>query len=381
MKKFIFFLWTILMIHPLIAQEKMAPVYPYAEKGKWGAIDKSGKILIKPKYKEISVFVRSDESNALATVTDDEGLQGAINRKGKLAAKIQYKFVDLDGKGDYLIVRNTDGLYGLVKTKNKKELLKTEYKMIKRFRGAKLGVSIIQKQDGKYGAINDQGKIIAEPIYKKAFLKDAYGEYPDVKLIKEDDSSLVLDGWGEPVKKNKDRVGDEDDEMVFEDMMIEEAPPAPAPPSSHTRMIEVDGQKAIEFTTAYNGKTTPGKDTIVGIDQVVKIYHRYQSGRGYCVDYVIVKKDGKIGILNYDSEILTPIEYDRIAEKGGRNYFELIKDGKKGVADRKGKLFFDAQFDAVKLKAFDPIYLVKIGQYEGYADKTGHVYLPEKAFE
>lgn len=377
MKNFCLLLLIVFGVTPLIAQEALPPVYPFAENGQWGAIDQDGKILVKPKHTSISLFVRADQANALATVTDEEGMMGAIDRKGKLKAKIQYKYVDMNGKGDYLIVTNADNLYGMVKTKNKKEILKTEYKSIRRFRGGKLGVSIIRKGN-KYGAINENGKLIAEPIYQKAELKDAYKDYPDVKLTREDGSAFVMDCWGDPVKKTAG--GSRDDDMVFEDQMIEEAPAPPPPPKSKTRMIEVDGQNATEFTTTYNGKTTPEKDTILGIDQIVKVFHRYQSGRGYCVDYVIAKKGDLTGIINYQNQILTPFEYNSIRQRGGRNYFELKKGEKKGAASGKGELIFDARFDTMKLHSSRSAFRVKIGNYEGFVDRLGHVYLPEEAF-
>ncbi len=376
MKKFCLLLLLVLGLTPIIAQEALPPVYPYAENGKWGAIDKEGEILVKPKYSSISLFLHADNAKALATVTNEEGLMGAIDRNGKIKAKIKYKFVDLKGKGDYLIVTNSDNLYGLVKTKNKKEILKTEYKSIRRFRGAKLGVSIIRKGD-LYGAINENGKLIAKPIYKKAELKDAYKDYPDVKLTREDGSAFVMDCWGDPVKKTAG--GRMDDDIMFEDQMIEEAPAPPPPPKSTTRKIEVDGQNALEFTTAYNGKATPEKDTLFGIDQVVKVFHRYKSGRGYCVDYVIAKKGDLTGIINYQNEILTPFEYNSIRQRAGRNYFELKKGEKKGAASGKGELIFDARFDTMKLHSNYTVFNVKIGNYEGYVDRTGHVYLPKKA--
>lgn len=378
MKKFCLLLLIVLGLTPIIAQEALPPVFPYAENGKWGAIDKEGEILIKPKHNALSLFTRADQPNALATVTNEEGLMGAVDRKGKLKAKIKYKYVDLNGKGDYLIVTNQDNLYGLVKTKNKKEILKTEYKSIRRFRGAKLGVSIIRKGD-KYGAINENGKLIAEPIYRRAELKDAYKDYPDVKLTREDGSAFVMDCWGDPVKKTA-RGGMVDD-LIFEDQMIEEAPESPPPPKSATRMVEMDGQKALEFTTTYNRKTTPEKDTIIGIDQVVKVFHRYKSGVGYCVDFVIAKKGDLTGIVNYQNEVLTPFEYNSIRQRGGRNYFELKKGEKKGAASRKGELIFDARFDTMKLHSNYTVFNVKIGNYEGYVDREGHIYLPEKALK
>jgi hypothetical protein len=351
MKKLILILLVSAICFPLMAQNDLPPVFPYAENGQWGAIDKTGKVVIKPKYKEISLFVDNNKEKALARVTNEEGLQGAIKRNGKLAAKMRYGFVDLNGKGKYVIVKNPEGLYGLVKTKNRKEILKTEYKSIRRFRGGKMGVSIINKA-GKYGAINERGKIIAEPIYKKAELKDAYKDYPDVKLTREDGTAFVMDCWGDPVKKTS-ASSIEDDDLIFEDMAIDEEEAGPPPPRSTTTKIDVNGQQALEFTTTYtnySGKRTAVKDTLTGIDQVIKVYHRYYSDKGYGVDYVIAKKDDKTGIINSNNDILTPFEYDKITEKGGRNYFELMKGDKKGAASRNGKLLFDARFEAMKLK-------------------------------
>ncbi|MCB0652743.1 MAG: WG repeat-containing protein [Saprospiraceae bacterium] len=376
MQKYILSLLLLSGVVGLFAQAELPPVYPYAENGKWGVIDKEGKILVKPKYQKISLYTREDQANAIASVTNDQGLQGAINRKGKLVAKIKYQFVDLDGKGDFLIVRNPEGLYGLVKTKNKKEILKTEYKSIGRFQGEKMGVSVIRKGEW-YGAINEAGKLIAEPVYQSIKVRDAYGEFPNLRLTREDGSAIAIDCFGEPVKKGAPGHAYDDDDLIFDDLMVEESPAEANPPQTTFKKIKVGDKEAFEFMTTYAGR--PNKtvlDTISGFDEVVEVYRNYTSARGYGVDIVMGKKDGKFGIVHHSGEVLTPFEYDVIREKGGRSYFELQKGDLFGVAARSGKRLFDATFSRVKFLNFNGVFLVQTGPFEGYADRTGHIYLP-----
>lgn len=377
MQKYILSLLLLSGVVGLFAQTELPPVYPYAKNGKWGVIDKEGKILVNPKYHKISLFTRRDQSSAIASVTNDQGLQGAINRKGKLVAKIKYQYVDLDGKGDFLIVRNPEGLYGLVKTKNKKEILKTEYKSIGRFQGDKMGVSVIRKGE-LYGAINEAGKLIAEPVYQSIKIQDAYGEFPNLRLTREDGSAVAIDCFGEPVKKGAPgHAYDDEEDLVFDDLMVEEAPAEVNPPKTTFKKIKVGDKEAFEFTTTQARRSNDTVlDTISGFDEVVEVYRNYTSGRGYGVDIVIGKRDGKFGIVHHSGEVVTPFEYDLIREKGGRSYFELQKAGLFGAASRNGNRMFDAKFSVVKFLDFNGVFWVQTGPYEGCADYTGHVYLP-----
>lgn len=381
MKKNLLLFLTLMMTFSVFAQNDLPAVYPYAENGKWGVINKEGKIILKPKYKEISLFRNAAGKKALATVTNEDGLIGSINRKGKLAAKIKYSYVDVNGKGDLVIVKSPEGLFGLVSTKNKKELLPTEYNSINRFRGQKMGLSIIQKGD-KYGCINEEGTIIAQPIYKSARILNGYSDFPDLKLVDENDQNKVMDCWGGPVKKNSGSRA-MDDEVVFEDMTIEEADEVPKGPEVSSKKVTIDGQPGFVITTTYTNyqrKKTVVKDTILGIDKIEKIYKRYFSQRGHAVEMVIAKKDGKTGIVSGKNEILTPFEYDSITEKGGRSYFIIKKGDKMGLATNKGKKLLDAIYDKIKIKDRAPTYTVVKGNFEGYADRKGHVYLPARAF-
>ncbi len=385
MKKLILLVWVVFMVLPAFAQKTESPVFPYAENGKWGLINKEGKIVLKPKYKDISLFNTPPWKARFAVVTDEKGLKGALNPKGKLVTKINYQYVDVQSKGKYLIVRSPEGAYGLVKTKNKKEVFKTEYKSISRFRGSKMGLSIIQKGD-KYGCINGDGKMIAEPVYAAAEIKGGYLDYPDIKLTKEDGTPAILDCWGEPIKKKKARGGttyDDEEEIHFVDQAIEEETVVNKAPTVTNRKIKVAGRPAIEVTVASFGQkrqNVTNIDTIYGMDEVKKVYMNYQGPRGRAADIIIGSKDGKMGIVNYKNDVLVPLEYDAIEEKGARNYFLLKKGDLVGLANYKGKQLLDPLFSKIKIKNFTPTYHVKIGNYEGYADKRGHVYLPAKAF-
>jgi hypothetical protein len=385
MKKFLLLVLVAVLTLPALAQKAESPVYPYAENGKWGLINKEGEIVLKPKYPNISLFNSPPWEARFAVVTNEKGLKGALTPKGKLAAKIKYQFVDVQSKGKYLIVRNPEGAYGLVKTKNKKEVLKTEYKSISRFRGSKMGLSIVQKGD-KYGCINEDGKMIAEPVYTAAEIRGGYLDYPDIKLTKEDGTPIILDCWGEPLEKKKARGGavyDDDEEIVFEDQSIEEESAVNRAPSITHNKINVGGKSAFEVSVVSIGQkrqTVTNKDTIFGMDEIKKVYISYQGPRGRAADIIIGSKGGKLGVFNNKNEVLVPLEYDAIEEKGSRSYFILKKGDLVGLANHKGKQILDPLYSKIKIKNFIPTYNVILGSFEGYADRNGHVYLPAKAF-
>lgn len=75
------------------------------------------------------------------------------------------------------------------------------------------------------------------------------------------------------------------------------------------------------------------------------------------VAYIIIQNGGKLGLLNFDGDIVTPCEYDSIKQltphinrwNNTSFRFALVKKrGKYGILDETGSILLDCEFDAIK---------------------------------
>ncbi len=122
MKKILSSTLLVLLVLSLHAQNASKALFFIKQKGKYGFIDKTGKIIIKPIYD----YCRQDFSEGMAAV-QLKGKWGYINATGKMIIPPQFEDV-----GDF-----SDGMAIIVK-------------------------------DGKYGYINKTGKIVIQPNYEVA---------------------------------------------------------------------------------------------------------------------------------------------------------------------------------------------------------------------
>lgn len=105
-------------------------------------------------------------------------------------------------------------------------------------------------------------------------------------------------------------------------------------------------------------------------------YTRYPEN----IRYIVVRKNGKLGILRDTGEVILPIEYDEINNSAydngaSRLYNELNrvkKDGKWGFVDKNGKFIVPLKYDDAGIFSNG---LAKVGKNRNwdYIDKTGKV--------
>lgn len=138
-------------------------------KGKWGFIDKRGRIVIKPDYDYASVF-----KNGIAIVTKDWG-KGCINKKGRYVVRPMFDEIYPFEKGvaivkinnkyhffrSFLIPKSTIGLWFF---KLLQRLFKLGYDEARPFKD---GLSAVKKGD-KWGYINLKRRCVIKPVFDEA---------------------------------------------------------------------------------------------------------------------------------------------------------------------------------------------------------------------
>lgn len=127
--------------------------------GKWGYVNKQGKIVIQPQYQMADWFV-----GGLARVRKD-GQWGLIDKTGKVVIPIKYTQADNFLEGASAMAVQKGSKYGLV-NRSGVEITKIEYEAYILFTH-KDDLALVKK-GGKYGFMNMAGKIVIPIKYDKS---------------------------------------------------------------------------------------------------------------------------------------------------------------------------------------------------------------------
>ncbi len=93
-----------------------------------------------------------------------------------------------------------------------------------------------------------------------------------------------------------------------------------------------------------------GNEIFSGYDLISPVYN-YDSGKTMFFEdnVLLVKKDGKCGLVNYSGDKILGTDYDSIeALLGVENSFVVKKDGKLGLVDNQGKTIIDTKYKQIK---------------------------------
>lgn len=136
---------------------------------KWGYIDKSGKWVIEPKYKEAYPF-----SEGLAKVCSD-GLYGFIDRSG--AWVIKPKFKEVDSFSDGMAKVKVDDKYGYI-DKHGTMVIEPKYDKAESFSE---GLALVMENDVHWGFIDKTGEFVINPD-----LQGGYSFSDGLALVRKD---------------------------------------------------------------------------------------------------------------------------------------------------------------------------------------------------
>jgi hypothetical protein len=131
--------------------------------GKWGYIDKSGSIIIELQYEDVYSF-----SEGLAAVMIN-GKWGYIDKKGKIVIKPQFGSVYSfsEGLASVNIERFWLGKFGYI-DKMGEYVIKPEFSVAYEFSEGLAAIKIGNWESGKYGYIDKNGNIVIKPHFLAA---------------------------------------------------------------------------------------------------------------------------------------------------------------------------------------------------------------------
>jgi hypothetical protein len=136
-------------------------------KQKWGFVDKTGEVVIKPKYHSVKSF---KEGLALVTLmTDDNNiLRGFINNTGSEVIKINDKFTNLQSFNDGLAPYSDGDGWGYIDQTGEKIINAQEYR--DEVVGFNNGFASYKEPDGTWGLINKEGEKVIRAKYNNPLI-------------------------------------------------------------------------------------------------------------------------------------------------------------------------------------------------------------------
>lgn len=302
-----------------------AALYPYynSSTGKYGYINKSGKVVVKAKYDEAYDF---SDGYAIVGKKDSYGdmAYGFINAKGKVVVKLKYSEVRNFSEG-YAAVKNGTKGWGFVDTKGK-VIVEPSYKEVGDFSDG----LVWGGGTWSYDYLDTTGQKVLSVDYDYMISDHLHLSWRDFS------SGLVLmsDGY-----------------MSFFSVVVRE----------RLRFVNKDGEVVINPNE--NG---------------YEIYGGFHDG------LALVKKDGKYGYINTKGKLVIDAVYDYAEDfsegraiVGNSGYGASGDHVQYGVIDKNGKTIVKLKYDAIGNFSEGMAWVEKDGKY-GYVNKNGKVVVKVK---
>ena len=240
-------------------------IYTYIKKdGKYGLVDRSGKVVIEPKYDRLYYNAYRNEDHY--SVAELDGKEFAIDLQEKVV--LDGNFSSVSSKGNNLFEVKFEDRKGLIRL-DSSYLLEPKYKRI--YENDRL--YIVELDDKKQGLLNSDGETLLEPIYD-SISRDSAGY------------DVVLNG-----KHNRvNRKG----EYLYPQFYDEAK-----------SVGRYDNLVRVKLNNHY-GLIYRDKQVLdVSYDSIANVFHR---DRGL----LIIEKEGKFGLYKNTDQVL-PTQYDAIA--------------------------------------------------------------------
>lgn len=337
--------------------------YKIMSNGKSGIIDKTGKVIIEPKYNTIKL--PNPKKPIFICIYDYNAVSG------------EYKTKVLNEKNEE-ILKN----YENVNTIDIKEVVSSiPYEK-----------TVLQYQkDGKYGIINFEGKIIIKPIYEEIrnmpyregeLIVKKQGKYGVVsinggKLLDCKYDYITGDNYYSEEKKYEldgyiVGINNEDGKMQYGYINNKREQILDVEFDKIYRMNDVKDDENIYLLAEKDGKIQLYKNNKLLLD------NNYQS-INYSEDskLLILQKDGRYGVTDLNGKQILSVDYEQIRIPG--DYIIAIKDGKQVIFDLVGTQKENLAYTNI-LKTENENYNIAVDKNDKYGviNKDGNILIGNK---
>jgi hypothetical protein len=339
---FRFILVFALFTSTVMAQDE--ELHPLKINGKYGYINVSGELKIKPHYRRAEVF-----SCGLALIQEEDTRFGYINTKGVVLFYV-------DGVSSWQNIHSFFDERAAVRLNRQWGFLDISG----RFAIAPQFSAIVDFNEGVAAV---KGTVSSNYVYID---KGGQNIFPNMsfKIAYRKSNGFMVIG-----------------EQIFEDYWIQGSNLDERIKVSGMRRGVIDGQGRIIIPIAEQILDTEVSDGLISSsrgflnmqNEVVIKNHFQKSGRFYN-GIIPISTDGKkYGIINIKDEYIVQEKYDLI-QTFSEGYAVYMQDGKYGFLDRSGNIAISAQFDFA-MPFNNELAFIRLNGVDGYITKTGNIYL------
>jgi hypothetical protein len=345
------------------------------QSSKWGIINRNGDMIIPCIYEDVYVFdfnktdwlecpyihfFSMDDKLSMAVVKQN-GKWGLINKQGKIAAQCIYDeifipVVEVFYEGRVAVKQN--GKWGFLNTKGE-NVIPFIYEKIwsEPINGSERtfsnGLAVVKKDD-KWGAIDVEGN------EKVPFIFDViYSWYSNFDL-----TGAQKDGkWG-----FIDKTGNAVIPIIYDGIQSFDGSMCLAKQNGKWGFLNEKGETVIPFI----------------YDEIQTTFDMEYHLRFFWADYCAVKKDGKWGLIDTANNTIIPFEYDEIKNMStgmddDRYFYEgcsVVRKGKNvGLVNKQGVEIVPCEYESAEAWGNGRVRIKKNGKY-GAVDTLGNIVVP-----
>lgn len=337
--------------------------YKIMSNGKSGIIDKTGKVIIEPKYNTIKlpnpkkpIFICIYDYNAVS----GEYKTKVLNEKNEEILKNYENVNTIDIKEvvssipyeKTLLQYQKDGKYGIINFEGK-SIIKPIYEEIRNM-PYREGELIVKKQ-GKYGVVSINGGKLLDCKYDYITGDNYYSEEKKYELdgyivgINNEDGKMQY-GY---INNKREQILDVEFDKIY-------------------RMNDVKDDENIYLLAEKDGKIQLYKNNKLLLD------NNYQS-INYSEDskLLILQKDGRYGVTDLSGKQILSVDYEQIRIPG--DYIIAIKDGKQVIFDLVGTQKENLAYTNI-LKTENENYNITVDKNDKYGviNKDGNILIGNK---
>lgn len=380
MKKLILSFLASIFFFNTYPQGKMELI-PYRKGEKFGFCTQDKKIVIKPKYDEVSFF-----KGKLASVKIDDSW-GVINDKGNIIVPTNYTTIEICGE---MILANNRDNYSIFDKSGKE--MPTVSKKYNWFSAADESGLIIVTESYKYGLINDKGNALVPAKYdfisnfnsgmarfkkdgKWGFINKAGkevipAEYDDAENFQEDLAIVMKNGKrGVINKQNKLLFPLSSGTVSINDNIAKVLEPSGCKfyDKNGNLILKLDGSfnwvsdfyDGVAAVETEDSKYFISKDGKKLFEHSFREYDKFQEG------LLLVKQAGFYGFVDKSGNFVIEPEFD-LAYSFSEGLAKATIDDKFGFIDKKGKMVIDiSELKEYPISDFKNGYATVFGGKEG----------------
>ncbi len=326
--------------------------------GMWGFIDKTGSFVIEPQYNGEIIIPFGDDDRAGIIISDTSWR--AIDRTGKILSTDQMVSFSLtEGLKGF----NKDGKFGYV-DKDNKIVINPTYDMITDFREGFAAV----KKSGVWGFIDKTGKEVIAPQYLSASLFDS-------------GAAIVKKTTGEILRIDKEGQQLQSYGSLYYGIGNFSGGLAPFAYEENGMygIIDISGKIVIEPKYDYIESLGIGPYEFTLQDETVFIDKKDRVGS------FIVIKDDKYGFVDKTGTEIVKPECELFFKFDREGYALVPKDWKNGETPKRfgmihisGKVIAQPEYSYISESFYEGLIVVKKNDKSGFVDKNGKVVIQLK---